>query len=179
MSEKEQFVKICCDFYNKHSESDKQWFARNYDQCDEAHEKNNTCMFRWQFPLLVLRTKQSEINQLKAELKRTKALAEKALDVSQRSSHTEMCIAQELNASSNPEMLESERQMNALLTNENLRLEAEKAGLGKTAISDCLHFCTTMFHDGKATCFGCDAVVNHDRKVIGVMEVKTLRGTND
>ena len=48
--------------------------------------------------------------------------------------------------------------------------------LHKTEIGDCLHFSTTMFHDGKATCFDCDAVVNHKREVIGVMQTKALRG---
>ena len=51
--------------------------------------------------------------------------------------------------------------------------------LHKTEIGDCLHFSTTMFHDGKATCFDCDAVVNHKREVIGVMQIKALRGAND
>ena len=48
--------------------------------------------------------------------------------------------------------------------------------LHKTEIGDCLHFGTTMFHNGKATCFDCDAVVNHKREVIGVMQTKALRG---
>lgn len=51
--------------------------------------------------------------------------------------------------------------------------------LHKTEIGDCLHFSTTMFHDGKATCFDCDAVVNHKREVIGVMQTRSLRGAND
>ena len=51
--------------------------------------------------------------------------------------------------------------------------------LHKTEIGDCLHFSTTMFHNGKATCFDCDAVVNHKREVIGVMQTKALRGAND
>ncbi|WP_407412475.1 hypothetical protein [Acinetobacter sp.] len=67
MSEKSKFVQMSCDFYNQHSESDKQWFARNYDQCDEPHQKDNLCMHKWQFPLYVLRSQQAEIDQLKKE----------------------------------------------------------------------------------------------------------------
>lgn len=62
------------------------------------------------------------------------------------------------------------------------RIDASKSPqpkLHKTDIGDCLHFSTTMFHDGKATCFDCDAVVNHKREVIGVMQTKALRGAND
>ena len=62
------------------------------------------------------------------------------------------------------------------------RIDASKSSqpkLHKTDIGDCLHFSTTMFHDGKATCFDCDAVVNHKREVIGVMQTKALRGAND
>jgi len=59
------------------------------------------------------------------------------------------------------------------------RIDASKSPqpkLHKTDIGDCLHFSTTMFHDGKATCFDCDAVVNHKREVIGVMQTRSLRG---
>lgn len=59
------------------------------------------------------------------------------------------------------------------------QIDASKSSqpkLHKTDIGDCLHFSTTMFHDGKATCFDCDAVVNHKREVIGVMQTKALRG---
>ena len=62
------------------------------------------------------------------------------------------------------------------------QIDASKSSqpkLHKTKIGDCLHFSTTMFHDGKATCFDCDAVVNHKREVIGVMQTKALRGAND
>ncbi|QQN40312.1 dATP/dGTP diphosphohydrolase domain-containing protein [Acinetobacter sp. CS-2] len=41
-------------------------------------------------------------------------------------------------------------------------------------IENCLHISTSMFHDDKAECFGCGAIVNHERKVIGVK-----RGAND
>lgn len=68
MNEKAKFVQLCCDFHNEHSESDKQWFARNYDQCDEPHQKDNICMYQWQFPLYVLRSQQAEIEQLKKQL---------------------------------------------------------------------------------------------------------------
>ena len=47
-------------------------------------------------------------------------------------------------------------------------LSALKPRLHKTDMGGCLHFSTTMFHEGKAECFACGAVVNHERKVIGV-----------
>ena len=49
-------------------------------------------------------------------------------------------------------------------------LSALKPRLHKTDMGGCLHFSTTMFHEGKAECFACGAVVNHERKVIGVMK---------
>lgn len=69
MNEKAKFVQMSCDFYDQHSESDKQWFVRNYDQCDEPHQKDNICMYQWQFPLYVLRSQQAEIDQLKEKNK--------------------------------------------------------------------------------------------------------------
>lgn len=50
---------------------------------------------------------------------------------------------------------------------------------------ECRHFSTTMFHEGKAECFHCDAVVNEEREVIGkqkkadwtVSKVKTYKET--
>jgi len=57
--------------------------------------------------------------------------------------------------------------------------KSSQSKLHKTEMGDCLHFNTTMFHEGKATCFECDAVVNHKRKVIGVMQTRTLRGEHD
>jgi|GEM_PF-1818190 len=62
------------------------------------------------------------------------------------------------------------------------QIDASKSSqpkLHKTEIGDCLHFSTTMFHDGKATCFDCDAVVNHKREVIGVMQTRSLRGAHE
>lgn len=62
------------------------------------------------------------------------------------------------------------------------QIDASKSSqpkLHKTEIGDCLHFSTTMFHDGKATCFDCDAVVNHKREVIGVMQTRSLRGDHE
>ena len=49
-------------------------------------------------------------------------------------------------------------------------LSALKPRLHKTDMGGCFHFSTTMFHEGKAECFACGAVVNHERKVIGVMK---------
>lgn len=52
---------------------------------------------------------------------------------------------------------------------------------------ECRHFSTTMFSNGKAECFHCDAVVNEEREVIGkqkkavwtVSKVKTFEETWD
>lgn len=49
--------------------------------------------------------------------------------------------------------------------------QALKAGstpnLNTDENGECRHFSTTMFADGKAECFQCDAVVNEQREVIG------------
>lgn len=51
-------------------------------------------------------------------------------------------------------------------------LEQAPKGEGATNLNidekgECRHFSTTMFHEGKAECFHCDAVVNEEREVIG------------
>lgn len=56
-------------------------------------------------------------------------------------------------------------------------LDISKPKLHKTDMGDCLHFSTTMFHEGKAECFDCGAVVNQARKVIGIKQA--LRGGHE
>ena len=56
-------------------------------------------------------------------------------------------------------------------------LDISKPKLHKTDMGDCLHFSTTMFHEGKAECFDCGAVVNQARKVIGIKQA--LRGAHE
>jgi hypothetical protein len=69
MSElKEKYIQFCCDFYNEHAPEDKLWFGRMFEQCQEDYEQQNRCMYRWQFPLMILKDRQAEIDQLKAEL---------------------------------------------------------------------------------------------------------------
>lgn len=52
------------------------------------------------------------------------------------------------------------------------KLEQALKGGGTTNLNidekgECRHFSTTMFFNGKAECFHCDAVVNEEREVIG------------
>jgi len=56
-------------------------------------------------------------------------------------------------------------------------LDISKPKLHKTDMGNCLHFSTTMFHEGKAECFDCGAVVNQARKVIGIKQA--LRGGHE
>lgn len=69
MSEvKEKYIQFCCDFYNEHAPENKLWFGRMFEQCQEDYEQQNRCMYRWQFPLIILKGQQAEIDQLKADL---------------------------------------------------------------------------------------------------------------
>ncbi|MEG0132033.1 MAG: hypothetical protein RR677_11245 [Acinetobacter sp.] len=69
MSElKEKYIQFCCDFYNEHAPKDKLWFGRMFEQYQEDYEQQNRCMYRWQFPLMILKDRQAEIDQLKTEL---------------------------------------------------------------------------------------------------------------
>lgn len=67
---RDQYIQLCCDFYNEHTPKDKLWFGRMYDQCQEEYEKQNRCMFRWQFPLMVLKSEQAKINELKKHIEK-------------------------------------------------------------------------------------------------------------
>ena len=60
---KEKYIQFCCDFYNEHAPEDKDWFGRMFDECAEEHNKRNSAMFRWQFPLMVLQNCQKELEQ--------------------------------------------------------------------------------------------------------------------
>lgn len=68
MELKEKYIQFCCDFYNEHAPEDKVWFGRMFEQCQEDYEQQNRCMYRWQFPLMILKDRQAEIDQLNAEL---------------------------------------------------------------------------------------------------------------
>lgn len=63
---KEKYIQFCCDFYNEHAPEDKDWFGRMFDECAEEHNKRNSAMFRWQFPLMVLQNCQKEHDELLA-----------------------------------------------------------------------------------------------------------------
>jgi hypothetical protein len=115
--------------------------------------------------------RQGEIEKLENELSTTKQVLGNVIDM-------EVAKVDNLKAQlNNMEACYIEKKKEV----EELRgqIDASKSSqpkLHKTEIGDCLHFSTTMFHDGKATCFDCDAVVNHKREVIGVMQTKALRG---
>lgn len=61
---KEKYIQYCCDFYNEHSPRDREWFGRMYEQCQEDYEQRNTIMYRWQFPLMILKAEQAQIDEL-------------------------------------------------------------------------------------------------------------------
>ena len=65
---KEKYIQFCCDFYNEHAPEDKIWFGRMFDDCHQEHNKRNSSMYRWQFPLMILKDSQTEIDQLKEAL---------------------------------------------------------------------------------------------------------------
>lgn len=65
---KEKYIQFCCDFYNEHAPEDKIWFGRMFEQCQEDYEQQNRCMYRWQFPLKVLKDQQALIDSLKTQL---------------------------------------------------------------------------------------------------------------
>lgn len=65
---KEKYIRFCCDFYNEHAPEDKLWFGRMYDECLQEHNKRNSTMYRWQFPLMILKDQEAKIKELKAQL---------------------------------------------------------------------------------------------------------------
>ena len=65
---KEKYIQFCCDFYNEHAPEDKLWFGRMFDQCQEDYEQQNRCMYRWQFPLMILKDQEAKIKELKAQI---------------------------------------------------------------------------------------------------------------
>lgn len=91
---KEKYIQFCCDFYNEHAPEDKLWFGRMFEQCQEDYEQQNRCMYRWQFPLMILKDRQAEIDQLKTELalcrEENKGLVGK---VSELKKHAEMLVS--------------------------------------------------------------------------------------
>ena len=65
---KEKYIQFCCDFYNEHTPEDKIWFGRMFDDCHQEHNKRNSSMYRWQFPLKVLKDQEAQINQHQLEI---------------------------------------------------------------------------------------------------------------
>lgn len=68
--------------------------------------------------------RQAEVDQLKEAMERQGKLAIQAMHETHKGSQLELSIAKDIQASLKPELIESERQMNTQLTDENMRLEA-------------------------------------------------------
>lgn len=154
---KEQYIQLCCEFYNEHSPEDKIWFGRMYDECHQEHNKRNSSMYRWQFPLMVLKSQQGRIKELEQWNQNQYNLIN---ELQNKIEDAELQIAVHWGADEDTDSV--------LKDIEKVFSQALKPSVNKTDIADCSHFSTTMFHDGKAECFQCGAVVNHERKVIGV-----------
>lgn len=99
------------------AEQFEQWWD-NEGQYHRAGGGDYERTFAWEAWLNREQVKGTEINRLKS-------LAHNALDSSKRASAIEYDLAKKLRAESQPVMIESERQMNAQLTEENMKLEAD------------------------------------------------------
>lgn len=72
----------------------------------------------------LVQSRQAEVDQLNEAIERQGKLAIQAMNEAHKGSRLELSIAQDIQASLKPELIESERQMNTQLTDENMRLEA-------------------------------------------------------
>lgn len=54
------------------------------------------------------------------------------------------------------------------------RMRNNAVDMNKDPDGNCRHFSTTLFNEGKAECFHCDAIVNEKREVIGRQEKRGL-----
>ena len=72
----------------------------------------------------VWQSRQAEVDQLNEAIERQGKLAIQAMNEAHKGSRLELSIAKDIQASLKPELIESERQMNAQLTDENMKLEA-------------------------------------------------------
>lgn len=70
-----------------------------------------------------LAERDTKIAELEGYIEKQRDISFKAVEAAHQASRLELSVAQNIQASTKPEMLESERQMNEILTNENLRLE--------------------------------------------------------
>ena len=81
-------------------------------------------------------SRQPEVDSLKDAIDRQGKLAIQSIQEAHKASRLELSIAKDIQASLKPELIESERQMNAQLTDENMKLEARIDLLQKVI---CLH----------------------------------------
>lgn len=51
---KNDYIQHFCDFYDEHTDVDKEWFARQFHSCLEPVELYNSCAFIWMIPLFIL-----------------------------------------------------------------------------------------------------------------------------
>lgn len=139
-----------------------------YDECHQEHNKRNSSMYRWQFPLMVLKSQQTQIDEIDRKhlayvdgvMKLEATYIDKINELQNQIDEANLQIAVHWGADEDTDSV--------LKDIEKVFSSKSKPSVNKTDIADCSHFSTTMFHDGKAECFQCGAVVNHQRKVIGV-----------
>ncbi|MEB3790126.1 hypothetical protein MSG93_01425 [Acinetobacter sp. IK40] len=79
---------------------------------------------KWEVYANAWQHRQTEVDELKSTIEKQKKLSLKAIENAKAGSCLELQLAQKLHAESSPDSLESERDMNSLLTNENLLLES-------------------------------------------------------
>ena len=170
----EQQYEVYCEIAEEHGFIDLN-AKKNGFRCTTKSNEFNAGWIAFVGAVAAVRDEQqAKIEKLEIELSTTKQVLGNVIDM-------EVAKVDDLKAQlNNMEACYIEKKKEC----EELRgqIDASKSSqpkLHKTDIGDCLHFSTTMFHDGKATCFDCDAVVNHKREVIGVMQTKALRGAND
>lgn len=84
-----------------------------------------------QIAYMTYQHQQSKVDELKSTIEKQKKLSLKAIENAKAGSSLELQLAQKLHAESSPDSLESERAMNAQLTNENLSLESKVDELQK------------------------------------------------
>ena len=189
---KEKYIQFCCDFYNEHAPKDKLWFGRMFEQCQEDYEQQNRCMYRWQFPLMILKDRQAEVDQLKTELalfqQAIKGLVGKVSEQKKRIEDALSQIDQSRKIHDDPYDVICDVEK-ALRGGDQKAQQSETVPTPKWSTikvvchrcghylngchcnhfgDQCPHLNTSMFgDDGLAECFNCNKIINKDREVVG------------
>lgn len=100
-----------------HFDNNEQYFGSRYNEGSMYEQDWHIWQACWQ-------SRQAEVDQLNEAIERQGKLAIQAMNEAHKGSRLELSIAQDIQASLKPELIESERQMNAQLTDENMKLEA-------------------------------------------------------